>query len=148
GDRTALLIHGLVGSHLSPYMQRVAGKLNAHGIRTFRMDLRGCGAGAALARYPYHSGRSDDAAASVRKIAEVCPGSSTTLIGFSLGGNITLKLVGELPDELPPNLDSAVAVSPPIDLLHCVESLRRPLNRFYDRYFVRLLLTQVQTQQR
>ena len=110
------------------------------------MDLRGCGAGAALARFPYHSGRSEDAAAALRHIGALCPGSPATLIGFSLGGNITLKLVGESAGELPDNLDSAVAVCPPIDLSHCVESLRRPLNRLYDRYFVRLLLDQVETQ--
>jgi len=148
GDRTALLIHGLAGSHASPYMQRIAGKLNQRGVRTFRMDLRGCGAGEGLARLPYHSGRSEDAAAGLRKIAEVCPGSPTTLIGFSLGGNIILKLLGESASDLPPQLDRAVAVCPPVDLLHCVQSLARGINRFYDRHFVRLLMAQIETQRR
>ena len=61
GQRAALLIHGLAGSHQSGYMQRIAHKLQARGVRAFRMDLRGCGAGAGLARLPYHSGRSEDA---------------------------------------------------------------------------------------
>src|SRR5262245_55436276 len=56
GDRVALLIHGLCGCHASPYMVRIARKLTGRGVRTFRMDLRGCGAGLALARLPYHSG--------------------------------------------------------------------------------------------
>ena len=89
------MIHGLAGCHQSPYMRRIAAKLNAGGIRTFRMDLRGCGAGALLARLPYHSGQSADAAAALETIAGICPGSPATLIGFSLGGNIALKLVGE-----------------------------------------------------
>jgi hypothetical protein len=146
GHRTALMIHGLAGCHASPYMQRIAGKLNAHGVRTFRMDLRGCGAGLGLARLPYHSGRSQDAAAALRKIAELCPESPTTLIGFSLGANITLKLVGESAADLPENLDRAVAVCPPVDLAHCVQSLARGVNRLYDRHFVRLLIKQVATQ--
>lgn len=141
GHRTALLIHGLAGSHASPYVVRIAGKLNDRGVRTFRMDLRGCGAGAMLARFPYHSGRSDDAAAALAAIAEICPGSPASAIGFSLGGNIVLKLLGEVAGNPPPgNLDSGVAVCPPIDLTACVRSLGRPINRFYDRYFVDRLL--------
>src|SRR5579864_4672507 len=144
GGRTALLIHGLAGCHSSPYVQRIAGKLNARGVRTFRLDLRGCGAGLGLARLPYHSGRSEDAAAALRKIAELCPRSPTTLIGFSLGGNIALKLLGESANDLPEQLDRAAAVCPPVDLLRCVESLARGINRFYDRHFVRLLCAQIE----
>lgn len=147
GDRTALLIHGLAGCHTSPYMQRIARKLNLRGVRTFRMDLRGCGAGVGLARMPYHSGRSEDARAALGKIAELCPDSPTTLIGFSLGGNITLKLLGESAGNLPPHLDRAVAVCPPVDLLKCVKSLARGVNRLYDRHFVGLLRQQLGTQQ-
>ena len=73
GDRSALLIHGLGGCHESGYMRRIAHKLNTRGVRAFRMDLRGCGAGAALARLPYHSGRSEDAAAALEAIAELAP---------------------------------------------------------------------------
>jgi predicted alpha/beta-fold hydrolase len=146
GRRTALMIHGLAGCHASPYMRRIAQKLNRRGVRTFRMDLRGCGAGLGLARLPYHSGRSADAIAALRKIAELCPGAPTTLIGFSLGGNITLKLLGEAPQDLPAHLDRAVAVCPPVDLMHCVQSLARGVNRFYDRHFVRLLREQLDAQ--
>ena len=148
GGRTALLIHGLAGCHTSPYMQRIARKLNDCGVRTFRMDLRGCGAGAGLARMPYHSGRSEDAVAALGKIAELCPGSPATLIGFSLGGNITLKLLGESAANLPPQLDRAVAVCPPVDLLACVKSLSQGVNRFYDRHFVVHLRQQLEAKRR
>jgi predicted alpha/beta-fold hydrolase len=143
GDRTALLIHGLTGDHTSGYMVRVASKLNACGVRSFRMDLRGCGAGLGLARLPYHSGRSDDAASALNAIGEICPGSPTALIGFSLGGNITLKLVGESAHDLPDNLDRAMAICPPVDLLACVRALGRGVNRLYDRHFVSGLTQQV-----
>lgn len=143
GDRAALLIHGLAGCHGSAYMRWMAAKLCARGIRSFRMDLRGCGAGVRLARLPYHSGRSDDAAAALRFIAAHCPGSPTALIGFSLGGNITLKLLGELGDSPLATLDRAVAVSPPVDLLTCVRAIGRGANRWYDRYFVTMLLRRI-----
>ncbi len=73
GDRAALLIHGLAGCHTSGYMQRIAHKLSARGVRVFRMDLRGCGAGQGLARWPYHSGRTEDAVAALEAIARLRP---------------------------------------------------------------------------
>ena len=141
-DRSALLIHGLGGSYRSPYLVRIAARLNQHGVRTFRMDLRGCGAGAGLARRPYHAGQSDDVAAALRYLAEVCPQSPTALVGFSLGGNLALKLLGEGGPRPPGNLDRTMAICPPIDLAAAVGSLDKLLNRYYDRYFVRRLLRQ------
>lgn len=147
GERAALLIHGLAGCHGSAYLVRLAARLNAVGVRTFRMDLRGCGAGLTLARLPYHSGRSEDAAAALQAIARVCPGSPTTIVGFSLGGNITLKLLGETGSTPPGNLTRGVAVCPPIDLAVCVAALARPLYRWYDRYFARLLVKRLKERQ-
>ncbi|HVC95274.1 MAG TPA: alpha/beta fold hydrolase [Pirellulales bacterium] len=148
GERTAIMIHGLAGCHTSPYMRRIAGKLAARGVRVFRMELRGCGAGLGLARLPYHGGQSDDAAAAAEEVARLCPGSPTTLIGFSLGGNITLKLIGELGDRPCGGLDSAIAVCPPVDLQAAVARMSRMQNRPYDRHFVKLLLQRVDARQR
>lgn len=143
GDRIALLLHGLGGSHQSPYMRRISAKLVARGVRAFRMDLRGAGAGEELARRPYHSGRSADAKAVLEFLAELCPRSPCTMVGFSLGGNIVLKLLGEVGPRPPGSLDSAAAVCPPVDLEYCSQALARPTGRVYDRYFVRQLLDQV-----
>jgi uncharacterized protein len=148
GEGVVLLIHGLAGCHASPYMQRIARKLRARGLRTFRLDLRGCGAGLALARFPYHCGRSEDARAALRSIATLCPGSPVALIGFSLGGNIALKLLGEEPARLPDNLERVAAVCPPIELKTCVEAFQKGINRLYDRYFARLLRDQVAARKR
>jgi predicted alpha/beta-fold hydrolase len=148
GDRAALLIHGLGGCHESGYMQRIAHKLAACGVRAFRLDLRGCGAGVALARMPYHSGRSDDAAAAIRAIERLAPDSPLALVGFSLGGNITLKLAGELAGRRCGNLDRAMAVCPPVDLSACSRHICQPRNRIYDRYFVGLLLAQREARRR
>ncbi|MEX0679442.1 MAG: alpha/beta fold hydrolase [Pirellulales bacterium] len=144
GDRAALLIHGLAGCHESRYVQRIAHKLGARGVRAFRMDLRGCGAGAGLSRLPYHSGRSEDAAAALLALARIAPDSPVTLVGFSLGGNITLKLAGELADRPCGQLDSAMAVCPPVDLAACSRQIQKRENRVYDRYFVGLLLRQIE----
>ncbi len=143
GNRAVLLIHGLAGCHTSGYMRRISRKLCDRGVRAFRMDLRGCGAGHELARWPYHSGRSEDAAAALQAIARIAPDSPVTLVGFSLGGNITLKLAGELAGSPCAHLDSAMAVCPPADLAACSRQISKRLNTFYDRYFVARLLEQL-----
>ncbi len=150
GDRVALLLHGLSGSHASPYMSRIARLLNQKNVRTFRLDWRGCGAGIALARYPYHSGRSDDLLATITEIALRCPGSPIAVIGFSLSGNITLKLLGEAGGrtERLVEVDRAIAVCPPIDLSMTVQALRKGLTRLYDRYFCKALIQDVRNRQR
>jgi predicted alpha/beta-fold hydrolase len=148
GARAAVLIHGLCGSSASNYMVRVAAKLNARGVRTFRKTLRGFGDGVPYARRACHAGQTADVAAVLERAIELCPGSPITLIGFSLGANMVLKLLGELEDFGPRELDSAVAVAPPIDLVHCCRHLRTGLNRLYDWSFVRSLHALVQQRRR
>jgi predicted alpha/beta-fold hydrolase len=145
GQRVALLIHGLGGGHDSPYCARMAGRLFARGVRTFRLDQRGCGAGVKLARYPGHAGRSEDARAAVDLIAEVCPGSPVSAIGYSLGGNIVLKLAGECGDQPPGGLDQIAAVCPPIDLARCCNHIGQGPNWIYDRSFLRRLMTLIES---
>ncbi len=143
GDRVALLMHGLAGCHQSGYMVRIAAKLAARGVRAFRMDLRGCGAGFGLARWPYHSGRTEDAAAALGFLERLCPGSPVSLIGFSLSGNIALKLCGDLGEAHCAGLHDCLAVCPPIDLHACSVRLMARRNCLYDRHFVRMLLGQL-----
>ncbi len=125
GGPAALLVHGLAGCHLSPYMVRVAAKLNAASIRTFRIDLRDCGAGQGLAQQPYHAGKSEDVLAALAEVAARCPESDLSLVGFSLGGNLVLKLLGQSPADVPLRLRRAAAVNPPIDLVSCARRCGR-----------------------
>jgi predicted alpha/beta-fold hydrolase len=143
GGPVALLMHGLGGCHRSVYMRRIAHKLSARGVRAFRMDLRGCGAGIELARLPYHSGRSADAAAALGFLTALCRESPVTLVGFSLGGNIALKLAAESAMSGPSNLRRVMAVSPPVDLSACSRWIGRWQSRGYDRYFAELLRIQL-----
>ncbi len=139
GGQVALLLHGLVGSHLSGYMVRVSRRLVARGVRTFRLDLRGCGAGAGLARRPYSAGCSDDVLAAIQQLETLCPQSPIALVGFSLSGNVLLKYLGESPARVSKTVERAMAVNPPIDLETSVLSLDRFSNRYYGRFFVRQL---------
>ncbi len=146
--RAALLVHGLGGCHASPYMLRVAAKLRAAGIQTLRLDLRGCGAGIGLARYPNHAGRSDDLAAAIEWITDRWPGLRLTLVGFSLAGNMALKLAGEVGGQPPGRLDSLISICAPIDLEACVRRLRYGLNRLYDRHITQVLVRRLEQNRR
>ncbi len=148
GDPAALVIHGLSGSHASPYVVRTAEKLNVQGVRTFRMDLRGCGAGSRLAAGPLHAGRSEDAAGALATIASVCPGSPLFAVGFSMGGNIVLKMVGEMAAAAPEYLRAVIAVAPPIDLAATCRNLGYGFNSIYDRRFVKSLLLHLENRRR
>ncbi len=143
GDRTAVLVHGLCGCHGSPYMIRIASKLYVRGVRVVRVNLRGCGSGVGLARRPYHSGQSDDIRCVLRWLAANGPVSPVTLIGFSLGGNIVLKMAGEDGPSPTGGVERVATVSAPIDLDACSRLIEHPNNRLYENYFVRQLVTQV-----
>src|SRR5205085_10844880 len=133
GGPVAILLHGLGGSHQSSYMLRCSAKLRTRGVRVFRMDLRGYGAGIELARQPLHAGRSEDAGTVLDYVHRLLPDSPIHLVGFSMGANIVLKLAGELGAQAPPHLASVLAVSPPIDLAACTRNIQRGMNRLYDR---------------
>jgi predicted alpha/beta-fold hydrolase len=148
GDPVALLVHGMGGNHLSGNMQRLAGLLLARGCRAVRLDLRGSGRGESLARRIYNGAGSDDVRAVANAIGRWAPASPLHLVGFSLGGNIVLKLAGEAAADPVPGLASVAAVNPPIDLLGCVELLGLRRNRLYERHFVDTLRRLVRRQER
>jgi predicted alpha/beta-fold hydrolase len=148
GDRMALLVHGLGGSHRSGYMGRVGRHLFQVGFRVARLDLRGAGRGASLARRSYHAGCSADVRVAAEALLRRHPKSPLTLIGFSLGGNIVLKLAGESKDRPLSGLARVAALAPPIDLEACAALLAQPRNRFYESFFVRGLLAQAHRQRR
>jgi hypothetical protein len=148
GDRAALLLSGLAGCYQSGFLVRIAAKLNGRGVRTFRMDHRGTGAAVGLAQFPYHAGRSEDIRAALNCIGEMCPESPLAVAGFSLSGNMTLKLLGELPADVPAALDRAVAVNPPIDLTLCTTHMERPPSHLYGKHFTKLLCQQLREQPR
>jgi predicted alpha/beta-fold hydrolase len=141
-DPTVVLVHGLCGSHRSTYLVRLAAKLFARGVRAVRLNLRGNGTGVGLARRPYHAGCSDDVRVALEALRAETPRSPITLAGFSLGGNIALKLAGELGQDAPALFERVVGVCPAVDLMGGWRRIsRQPL---YHRHFVRLLLREMQ----
>ncbi len=138
-DMTVVMLHGLCGSHKSPYLIRMTKKLKKKKIRSIRVNLRGCGSGKGLAKKIYHCGQSDDILYVLKAIKEETPESDIVLMGFSLGGNIVLKLSGELKNGAHDYFKKVIAIGPPVDLLSSVNMFREPKNQVYEQYFIRLL---------
>ena len=139
GRRIVLLVHGLGGCYQSPYMVRMARRLIKIGFRSFRMDMRGCGAGQELAKGVFHAARYFDLLAALQYLSQACPNSPITVCGYSLGANLLLKLLVSAPNAIPHAVDSSIAIGPPIDLQACCRHLQRGLPRHYDRFFVKRL---------
>ncbi len=145
----AILVHGLGGDHRSPYMRRIAHRLSQTGVRVWRVDLRGCGAGLSYACRPAHAGTSGDLAAVVASAQRRYGDARVSIAAFSLGGNVLLKMLGELADGAdyaidPQRFRQALAVAPPADLHGCCDNMERFSRMFYTRYYLKMLGKQVQ----
>jgi len=133
---TLLVVHGLEGSSDSQYMLGLAQKGLAAGMNVVRMNQRNCGGTDRLAPTLYHSGLSADVGAVARNLLEHDRISRLGLVGFSMGGNLVLKLAGEWGGQPPPQLCAVVAVCPSMDLAASADALHDPANRLYEYYFM------------
>jgi predicted alpha/beta-fold hydrolase len=138
-DRPALLLlHGLEGSSSAHYMRGIADKAWGAGWNVVRLNQRNCGGTEHLSRGLYHSGLTHDPLFVIRELVERDGIGQVAVAGYSLGGNLTLKLAGELGDTMPA-LTGVCAVSPTMDLGVCVDALERKANFPYQFNFVRNL---------
>jgi predicted alpha/beta-fold hydrolase len=140
GDRahalTIIVVHGLEGSSESQYMLGVTAKALSAGMNVIRYNQRNCGGTDALAPVLYHSGLSNDVAAVARDIIARDGVTQLALVGFSMGGNIVLKLAGEWGSQAPPQLRAVAVCCPAIDLATSADALHQPSNRIYETYFL------------
>jgi len=137
---TVILLHGLEGSSDSQYVAGNANKMWRAGANVIRMNMRNCGGTERLSPTLYHSGLSCDVAAVLHHFIQRDGLKRVALVGYSMGGNLVLKLAGELGTDAPPALHSVVAVSPSIDLGPTADALHRPANRLYERRFLRRMI--------
>src|SRR5690606_12326687 len=108
-----VLVHGLSGCETSSYIVESAANLLAGGWPVLRLNLRGAGPARALCRGYYHAGRTEDLRAALAALPAPMRASGIVLVGYSLGGNLVLKLLGE---GAPPGVVAAASISAPIDL--------------------------------
>ena len=133
---TVLLVHGLEGSSRSQYVLGNAARAWAAGCNVIRMNMRNCGGTEDLSPTLYHSGLSADVAAVMRTLAAEKGLSAFALVGYSMGGNLVLKLAGELGADAPEYLKAVVGVSPAMDLAVSADALHNVSNRVYEWKFL------------
>ena len=136
---TIIVVHGLEGSSESGYALGIAQKGLALGMNVVRMNQRNCGGTDRLAPTLYHSGRSNDLAAVARNLIEQDGIQKFALAGYSMGGNLVLKIAGEWAGQGPAQFRAVAAVCPAMDLAPSADALHLPGNRLYEIYFLRKL---------
>lgn len=145
---TLVIWHGLEGSAASAYMLTTAAKIFQRGFNVVRVNLRNCGGTEHLTPTLYHGGLTDDLRAVVDELINQDRLPRIVIAGFSLGGNLTLKLAGELADQVPEQLKAVVAISPSVDLQASSDLLNQPRNFVYHRNFLYYLKLRIGLKQR
>jgi predicted alpha/beta-fold hydrolase len=134
---TLIIVHGLEGSSDSRYVIGTGSKAWRLGMNVVRMNMRNCGGTEMLTPTLYHSGMSHDVAAVVRTLIEEDRLQHIAVSGFSMGGNLVLKMVGEWGTDAPKEVVAAIGISPAVDLAVSADALHAAHNRVYEWKFMR-----------
>ena len=145
---TILALHGLNGSSDAHYMCGIATKAFARGMNVVRLNQRNCNNTEHLSAGLFHSGLTADVRHVVEELMAVDGLTAIGVAGYSLGGNLALKLAGEYADAAPAALKAVCAVSPIIEIGECVRALERPGNFLYQWNFVRDLKRRMRRKER
>jgi uncharacterized protein len=145
---TLVLLHGLEGSSESKYMLGSAEKAWLAGFNVVRLNQRNCGGTERLTSTLYHSGRSGDIRAVILELIERDGQPEIFCTGFSMGGNLVLKMAGEFAGSAPAQIRGFAAVAPCFDLAACADALGEPRNFIYERHFVKRLISRMRLKAR
>lgn len=145
---TLVLVHGLEGSSSSIYILSTAAKAFRAGFNIVRLNLRNCGSTEHLTPTLYNSGMSGDLNAVMNELIERDHLKRIFIAGFSMSGNMALKLAGEDSQALPPELSGVCAISPPIDLATSAVALEQRANWLYQQSFIRSLRRRMRYKQK
>lgn len=140
GDPIVIMIHGLAGSVESRYMIRISRRLFQQGVLVVRTNHRGIHCGRGKSRRLGHGGLTADILHLIHQIKDRYPDSPITLVGFSIGGNMILKLLGELGNSAVSLLKKAVVVSPPVDLYDSTLRFLQPELYLIQKSFTKALV--------
>ena len=131
-----IVLHGLEGSSRSPQVQGLLDQARRRGWGGIAVNFRGCSGEPNRLQRSYHGGETGDLAWVVERVRAEHPDSPVLLVGFSLGGNVLLKYLGEQGEALPRQVRAAVAVSAPVDLALSAHALGRGFSRVYGHRLV------------
>ncbi len=142
--KVTIIIHGLEGSSNSTYVKSLVINLNKNTHDAIVINLRGCGGEINRLISSYHSGKTDDLAEVINYLSSYYTYDEINLVGFSLGGNIILKYLGEQVYTIPSKIASAVTISVPCDLKGSSIELSKFWNAIYMRRFLLSLKQKLQ----
>ena len=142
-ERVVVVSHGLEGNSRKKYPLGMARHLNSQGWDVVCLNFRGCSGEPNLLPRFYHSGVTDDLHTVLCHTLQTGGYKKAALIGFSMGGNQTLKYLGEDPAKVPTEVVAAVTFSVPCDLANASRRLDRLENRLYMEYFMKGLREKV-----
>jgi predicted alpha/beta-fold hydrolase len=137
---TAIIVHGLEGSSLSQYVIGTGSKAWAAGMNVVRMNMRNCGNTERLTPTLYHSGLSGDVAAVIRVLIEQKRLTQIAAVGYSMGGNLVLKMAGDWGADAPAEIKAVAAVSPAADLGPSADAMHQRANLIYEWKFLLSLM--------
>jgi uncharacterized protein len=135
-----LMLHGLEGCVQSSYMIGLINQLDKIGWNAITMDFRSCGGPINRAKRLYHSGETTDTAFMVQRISELYPDTPIYITGYSLGGNVTGKWLGDLGDDAPENVKGTAIISPPYQPVESGKHMDSTISRLYVLHFLRMLI--------
>ncbi|OOV90337.1 hydrolase [Pseudomonas sp. MF4836] len=141
-----LVLHGLTGSSNSPYVAGLQKVLAEQGWASAALNWRGCSGEPNLLPRSYHSGASEDLAAAIAHLRAKRPLAPLYAVGYSLGGNVLLKYLGESGSAS--QLQGAVAVSVPFRLDQCADRIGQGFSKVYQAHFMREMLAYIKHKQR
>src|ERR1700687_2405428 len=145
---TLVLWHGMEGSSASGYMLITADKAFRAGFNVIRVNFRNCGNTEHLSTKLYHGGLTEDLRAVIGELIAVDGLSHLAIAGFSLGGNMVLKLVGEYGENPPREIKDVCAISPSIDMRAGSDLLLKRRNWIYQQDFLRRLRQRIRIKAR
>lgn len=147
-DRLVVLLHGLEGKASRHYMKGMAKAFNAKGWDALAVNFRGCSGEPNRLPRSYHAGATEDLRAILAHIDREYCYPSIGLVGFSLGGNLLLKYLGEEGSSVSNALTGAVAFSVPCSLAESSAMIARPQNRLYMLNFLKNLRAKIEAKAR
>jgi predicted alpha/beta-fold hydrolase len=142
-SKLVILCHGLEGSADSEYIKGMAKAFTKRNYDIVAYNYRGCSGETNRQLKAYHAGATYDLQTVIDHVLKTNDYQSLHLVGFSLGGNLVLKYLGERPMKIPKIVKSCVAISVPIDLESCAYEIKKPHNYMYNQRFMRKLRAKV-----
>lgn len=142
-DRAVVISHGLEGCSKARYVRGLTRELLSAGYDVIAWNMRGCSGELNRHLRSYHSGFTEDLRAVIDAVVKCNRYQTLALAGFSVGGNITLKYLGESPATVSPLITSAVTFSVPTDLTSSAAQLARRENSLYMGIFLRSLFNKL-----